>query len=302
MRILLVGKTGQLGWELARSLTTLGRVIAPDRKQMDLSREESIRRTVRQVRPDLIVNAAAFTDVDEAERRPDLARMVNSVGPACLAVETARLEACLVHYSTDYVFDGEKESPYSEQDETAPCNTYGLSKLEGERAVLESQAAAVVLRTSWVYGARRKNFLNAMLALFQKERVLHVVDDQIGSPTWCRSIAEATAQLIVTLAARGGTLTEATSDSAQLYHFAARGRVSRYEQAKTILALANRLWPDADFRTECIEPISSSEFQQEARRPRSTVLSTKRLYEDLGIQAPDWKQDLKHCLEDHPGP
>ena len=203
MRILVTGANGQVGWELQRTLQTLGDVVACDRGTLDLSDPDSIRGKVREIRPDVIVNAGAYTAVDRAESEPELAMAVNGVAPGVLAEEAKQLGALLLHYSTDYVFDGTKAEPYLESDAPNPVSVYGSSKLAGEKAVEAVGGAYLIFRTSWVYGGRGKNFLLTMLRLAGEREELRVVDDQFGAPTWCRTIAEATAQVVAKLSPAG---------------------------------------------------------------------------------------------------
>lgn len=196
MKTLLTGGTGQIGWELRRTLAPTGRVIAPTRDQLDLSEPDELATVVRKRSPDLVVNAAAYTDVDDAESNPDQATAVNARAPGVLAEAADEIGAAMVHYSTDYVFDGGKDDPYVETDEPDPSNVYGETKLEGERAVRDAGVRHLIVRTSWVYGLRRDNFLTTMQRLFREQETVEVVDDQFGSPTWCRLVAEATALML----------------------------------------------------------------------------------------------------------
>ena len=282
-QILLTGKTGQVGWELQRTLATLGRVIAPDRRGMDLAEPASIRAAIRACMPQIIVNSAAYTAVDQAESEPDLALAINGAAPAIMAEEAKRLGALLVHYSTDYVFDGAKSGPYSEDDTPNPLNVYGSSKLAGERAVVASGARYLIFRTSWVYGARGKNFLRTILRLARERDELRIVDDQIGAPTWCRAIAEATAQALACAQA---------CDAAGLsgiYHLSAAGATSWCGFAKAILERPGH---------SCkVVPIASSEYPLPARRPTNSVLSNAKLNARLGIELPDWSAALELCLQ-----
>ncbi len=282
-QILLTGKTGQVGWELQRTLATLGRVIAPDRRGMDLAEPASIRAAIRACMPQIIVNSAAYTAVDQAESEPDLALAINGAAPAIMAEEAKRLGALLVHYSTDYVFDGAKSGPYSEDDTPNPLNVYGSSKLAGERAVVASGARYLIFRTSWVYGARGKNFLRTILRLARERDELRIVDDQIGAPTWCRAIAEATAQALACAQA---------CDAAGLsgiYHLSAAGATSWCGFAKAILERSGH---------SCkVVPIASSEYPLPARRPTNSVLSNAKLNARLGIELPDWSAALELCLQ-----
>lgn len=247
MKIFLTGGTGQIGWELRRTLAPLGRVIAPTRDELDLSKPEELTAAVRRVSPDLVVNAAAYTNVDGAESYPDQAEAVNARAPAVLAEAANEIDAAMVHYSTDYVFGGEKDEPYIEEDEPDPVNVYGETKLDGDRAVQDVGVRHLIIRTSWVYGLRRDNFLTTMWRLFTERETVEIVDDQVGSPTWCRLVAEATA-LMVTQWAEGpfqrkaaeaprgagsrGRLEPEGTDG--LYHMAAGGSTSWYGFAAAI--------------------------------------------------------------------
>ncbi|MEJ7811908.1 MAG: dTDP-4-dehydrorhamnose reductase, partial [Gemmatimonadaceae bacterium] len=231
--ILLIGANGQLGWELARTLAPLGRVVAPTRAQLDLADGTRVRAAVRDVRPQIVVNAAAYTAVDQAEREAAMAHAVNGVAPGILAEEAARLRALIVHYSTDYVFDGTTRTPYTERDEPNPLNVYGETKLAGERAIAATGAAHLIFRTAWVYGLRRQNFLRSILGLAHERTELRVVEDQVGAPTWSRMIAEGTALALAHVVPRGGA--EADAPWSGLYHLTAAGQASRFELAKAIL-------------------------------------------------------------------
>lgn len=301
MRILLTGGSGQLGWELRRTLAPRGEVVAPGRDALDLREPDRIRDVVRELSPDLVVNAAAFTDVDRAETEPEAARRVNADAPGVLAAEAGAAGAGLVHFSTDYVVAGEKEDAYRESDEPHPVNVYGETKLAGERAILDADVPALVLRLSWVYGCRRKNFVTTMLRLFRERDEVEVVGDQRGSPTWCRTAAEVTAQVLAAALAAGrdpGKPARALRERGGLYHAAARGSVSRYEQARAIQRHARRLRPDAGFDACRLREIPSAEYPAEAPRPPTTPLSSDRLEETFGLRLPDWEYDLVRCLED----
>lgn len=289
-RMLLIGKNGQIGWELKRALAPLGEVVAVGSGELDLSKPAEIRRAVREMRPDLIVNAAAYTAVDAAEEEPELAMAVNGEAPGVLAEEAQRSDAALVHYSTDYVFDGAKGAPYTEDDEPAPINIYGETKLAGERAVRESGAAHLILRTSWVYGLRGKNFLLTVLRLAREREELRIVDDQIGAPTWSREIAEATAQML------GQGKYEAASflrERGGLYHLTAGGQTSWYSFARAILDLD----PDREEQVcESVEPVPTSEYPTPARRTPYSVLCNGKLKCDFGFRLPEWYEQLKSTL------
>jgi len=279
--ILLVGKSGQVGYALQNTLPALGRVIAVGRDQIDLMQLETIRTTVREVAPDVIVNAAAYTAVDRAETETDLAKKVNATAPGILAEEAKRLGALLVHYSTDYVFDGRKGAPYVEADTPNPINAYGATKLAGEEAIKDAADAYLILRTSWVYSRRRSNFLRSMLRLAQEREQLQVVDDQTGSPTWAGWIAEATAQIIKSLV-EGDSLAR----SAQLYHLSSEGAATWYEFARAIFDYF-------DVQGVQIEPIPSSEYPTQALRPAYSVLSNRHVAAEFNLSLPTWQEQLR---------
>ena len=282
MRILLTGRNGQVGWELERKLAPLGEVIATDRATLDLADPDAIRRVVRETKPDVIVNAAAYTAVDKAESEQELAMRINGFAPGVLAEEAKRLGALLLHYSTDYVFDGEKTTPYVEDDPPNPLNVYGRTKLEGERAIQASECRHLILRTSWVYGARGKNFLLTILRLAGERQELRVIDDQVGAPTTSGMIAAATAVLLP------GVMKDAQAQS--LYHISASGATSWYGFAREILmrtGLRNR-----------VIPISSRQYSAAARRPRKSVLDNGLIIARLGIRLATWMDGLQSTLEE----
>jgi len=287
MKILLIGCNGQVGWELNRTLQPLGEVVALDYPAIDLALPDKIREQVRHIQPQLIVNAAAYTAVDKAEEEPELALAINGMAPGILAEEAKRIKAALVHYSTDYVFDGSKSEPYTEDDPPNPVSIYGQSKWKGEKAVREVGLPHLVLRTSWVYGSRGKNFMLTMLRLAREKEEIRVVDDQIGSPTWCRLVAEATAQIL----AQGirdwpGFL----SEKGGLYHLCAGGRTSWFHFAEAIL----RHDPDrADQKVKRLLPISTAEYPTPARRPAYSLLSCEAAYRAFGLRLPDWNLTLR---------
>ena len=287
MRILLTGANGQVGWELRRALAPLGEVIGLDRSRLDLSRPDTLRATVREIAPGVIVNAAAYTAVDRAESEPELARAINGIAPGVLAEEAQHLDAILVHYSTDYVFDGTKSDPYVESDPTNPLSVYGRTKLEGERAIGVSGCRHLMLRTSWVYGARGHNFLLTMLRLARERRGLRIVDDQIGAPTWSREIAQATATLLTRpeLAARGAE---------GLYHLTASGATSWYGFARAIFES-----PDMarlGVAPPALEAIPTSAYPTPARRPTNSRLDCSRIFSRAGMRLAAWDAALARCL------
>lgn len=277
MRILLTGRHGQVGWELERALAPLGEVSATDRATLDLADADAIRRVVREAKPEIIVNAAAYTAVDKAESEPALAMQINGTAPGILAEEAKRLGALLVHYSTDYVFDGTKGAPYLEGDAPNPLNQYGRSKLAGERMIVASGTRHLILRSSWVYGLRGRNFLLAILARARSGAPLRVVDDQTGAPTWCREIAQATARVIAEQRAASGT-----------YNLSAGGSTTWCGFARAILAQAGS--------AAAIQAIATAEFPAAAARPHCSVLDGAKLARDFGVALPDWREGLARCM------
>ncbi|MES2319275.1 MAG: dTDP-4-dehydrorhamnose reductase [Pseudomonadota bacterium] len=288
MKILLTGASGQVGYELQRSLQALGQVVAVDRARMDLSDLDQVRDVVRAVRPGLIVNPAAYTAVDKAESEPALAHRVNAEAPAVMAAEARLLGAAMVHYSTDYVFDGTKQGAYLETDATNPINVYGHSKLAGEQAIAAAGIDYLILRTSWVYGMRGKNFLQTMLRLGAEREQLRVVADQIGAPTWSRTIADTTAVLLAQ--ARAGR--HWWEQHRGIYHLSAQGQTTWHGFTEAIVARAGLACT--------VVPISSAEYPTPARRPSNSVMSSNKLIQTL-CAIPDWEQALSLCLDGAPG-
>ena len=284
MRILLTGASGQVGFELERSLQGLGQVIAVDRSRMDLADLDQVRSVIRAVQPTLIVNPAAYTAVDKAESEPDLAHRINAEAPGVMAEEAKRLGAAMVHYSTDYVFDGAKAGAWREDDATGPLNVYGRSKLEGEQAIAASGADHLILRTSWVYGMRGKNFLLTMLRLGQERAELKVVADQHGAPTWSRSIAEVSAVLLAQARAGGRPWWE---QHGGIYHLSSQGQTTWAGFTEAIFAARH-----LDCR---VLPITSAEYPVPARRPLNSVLDSSKLRASL-CELPDWQAALALCL------
>ena len=290
MTILLTGPTGQVGAELMAALAPLGTVMACNREELDLANPDSIVATVRRLRPCLIVNAAAYTAVDRAENEPDLAMAVNATGPQILATEAARLNATLVHYSTDYVFDGTQAAPYDETAVPNPLNTYGRSKLAGERAIQQSGARHLIFRTSWVYNATGRNFVTTMLRLAAEREGIKVVNDQFGAPTWSRDIALATAAILADIKDLGTNVNPVVSHPAAsindvqgIYHLSARGVTSWHEFATAILA--NVPAPAKKTKSRLI-PIPASEYPTPAARPRNSVLNNDKLRRTFGLTLP----------------
>lgn len=291
-RSLLLGRDGQVGWELARTLGPLGEVSALGRGDLDLTELDAIRQVVREAQPQIVVNAAAYTDVDGAEDEPELARRVNAEAPGVLAQEAERLGALLVHFSTDYVFDGEKGTPYTEEDEPNPINEYGRGKLAGERAVQQAGGAHFILRSSWVYSTRRECFVTKVLRWARSQDVLRIVDDRFGSPTWCRSLALATAEMLAIADERGPAWAREHSG---LYHVVCGGSPSRFELAQAVLELDPH---PSEQRTVRIEPASSDEFPTPARRPPSSALDPSRFESAFGLSLPPWREALGLALEE----
>ncbi|KAF0205655.1 MAG: dTDP-4-dehydrorhamnose [Gallionellaceae bacterium] len=288
-KILLTGKSGQVGWELQRTLAPLGQVIALDSAELDLADADAIRRKVREIQPHIIVNPAAYTAVDKAESEPDLAMSINGIAPGVFAEEAKKLNALFVHYSTDYVFDGSKIGAYHEEDAPNPLGVYGKTKLEGERAIRAVGGNHLILRTSWVYGARGKNFLLTMLRLARERSELRIVNDQIGAPTWCRSLGEITAQMLAQLYAPGAGKEELARVSGT-YHLTSAGSVSWHGFAAEIIRLAE-IQPAPN-----LVAIPSHEYPTPAVRPMNSVLSNDKLARTFGLHAGSWQDNLQLCM------
>ncbi len=287
MRILLIGKNGQLGWELNRTLFTLGEITVVDYPEIDLADVRSISTLIGEVKPCVIVNAAAYTNVDKAESEPELARLVNAAAPGVMAEAARKSGAALIHYSTDFVFDGKKGSPYIESDAPNPINVYGETKLAGERAVQQAGGAYLVFRTSWVYSMRQGGFVTKVLQWARQQDTLRIVDDQVGSPTWARLLAEATAQVI----AQGrGDPVEYIREKAGLYHLAGAGSASRYEWARAILELDPH---KEEHKVKALLPAKTAEFPSAAKRPSQTGLSNDRLKMTFMLQPLSWETNLR---------
>ena len=294
MKILLLGKNGQVGWELQRSLAPLGELIALDRHSTvhcgDLSRPEALAQTVRDVRPDVIVNAAAHTAVDKAESEPDVARTLNALAPAAVACAAAEVGAWLVHYSTDYVFNGEGLTPWQESDATGPLGVYGQTKLEGEQAIAASGCKHLIFRTSWVYAARGGNFARTMLRLAQERERLTVIDDQRGAPTGADLIADVSAHAI------RQALGAPDASRSGIYHLVAAGETSWHGYASHAIAQARQLKPDAPWKVSEIVPVPTSAFPTPARRPLNSRLNTQRLQQAFGLTLPAWQNGVDRLL------
>lgn len=294
MKILLLGKDGQVGWQLQRSLAPHGDVVACGRSECDLADLDRVRAVVRAVEPGIIVNAAAYTAVDKAESEVELATRVNAEAPGLLAVEAARRDALLIHYSTDYVYDGAKPTPYVETDPTGPLGVYGRSKLAGEEAIRAAGCRSLVFRTSWVFGARGGNFVKTILRLARERESLNVVADQVGSPTPAALIATVTG--VVLAMVRHGQPEKMAKN--EIYHLAAARPVSWHAFARTIVGLAAQM-PGFQLRLkpEDIRAITTAEYPTAARRPASSRLDCSRLEADFGLQMPDWQPYLERMLQ-----
>ena len=292
-RILLLGASGQVGWELQRCLMTLGEVIAIGRNteplSVDLADLDAVRRVVRELSPQWIVNAAAYTAVDRAEAEPHEAMRINGLAPGVLAEEAKRAGATLVYYSTDYVFDGDSSAPYTEDDKPHPLNVYGRTKLAGERAIQAVGGAYFIFRTSWVYGLRGQNFLLTIRRLAHERDELRIVEDQIGAPTWCRHIAQATAQVMFQIQRQPGRL----ADTVGLYHLTASGRTSWYGFARASVTALQAHEPLAVKR---VLPIATADYPCPAERPKNSLLDNSRIERTFGIHRPAWDEALSLCL------
>lgn len=295
MKILITGREGQVAFELQRSLACLGDVIALDRKsdiRFDLSDADSMISACRSIKPDLIVNAAAYTAVDKAESDSDSAYQINAAAPGLLAQIAQDSGASLIHYSTDYVFSGQANTPYTETDETGPTGVYGLSKLKGEEAIIQSGAPHLIFRTAWVYGSRGQNFLLTMLRLMRERDHLRVVNDQFGAPTWSRLIAEATA-LAVARSIKNGKLDWQSG----VYHLSSAGQCSWYDFAKAIREKALELGL-LDESAATLEAIPGSDYPTPAKRPAYSVLCNDKLKAQFDIALPDWENALNLCFKE----
>ena len=294
MKILLLGKNGQVGQALVRALAPLagpGELVALDRSNGgDLGQPEALTQTIRALRPQVIVNAAAYTAVDKAESEPDQARLVNALAPEVLAKEAQALGAWLVHYSTDYVFDGSGSRPWLETDSCAPLSVYGQTKLEGEQAVASACSRHLIWRTSWVYAARGGNFAKTMLRLAQERELLTVIDDQVGAPTGADLLADVTALALRDALRR--------PELAGLYHLSAAGETSWHGYATHVLSQASKIQPKLDLKVREVRAVPSSAFQTAARRPLNSRLHTTRLQTAFGLRLPPWQQGVDRMLQE----
>jgi dTDP-4-dehydrorhamnose reductase len=289
-KILILGQQGQVAWELQRTLASLGQVTVLGSQALDLANPDAIRTQVRSIQPDIIVNAAAYTAVDNAESESDLCLSINAIAPGILAELARESRSLLVHYSTDYVFDGTKTTPYLETDPTNPLSVYGASKLAGEQAIIQADCAHLIFRTTWVYGDRGKNFLLTILRLAAEKTELKIVADQIGSPTWSRAIAEATAQVIA-------QCRQDRTSVKGLYNLSAAGTTSWHGFATEIVDRARSINPDLQLAIEQILPIPTTDYPTPAQRPANSMLDSSKLLADFGVQLPDWTVNLDQCMQ-----
>lgn len=293
MRIVVLGLSGQLGFELARSLMPLGEVLALDRVRCDLARPESVG-ALRKLSPDVIVNAAAYTAVDRAESEPAVAHRVNAEAVGELALIARELGALLVHYSTDYVFDGSGDRPWTEYDEPAPQNIYGRSKLAGERAIATVGCDHLIFRTAWVFSSRGANFMRSMLRLGAERESLNVVNDQIGAPTWSRNLADASAHAI-----RQARTERATGRfTSGIFHLASRGETSWCGYARVVFTEARMRLPDVALKVVDVVPIESSEYPTPAVRPKNSRLDGGAFEARFGLRMPHWHDALARCMDE----
>jgi dTDP-4-dehydrorhamnose reductase len=285
--LLLIGNKGQVGWELCRALAPIAKVVPVDYPTIDLSSRDSIIKCVRETRPQVIVNAAAYTAVDKAETDWERCRAINGLAPGILAEESKRHSAILVHYSTDYIFDGSKTVPYTEQDLPNPLGAYGRSKLEGDQAIAAVGGNFMIFRLCWVYGGRGQNFMLTMMRLAREREKLRVVRDQFGCPTWSRLVAESTALALHKV------LSSAPADFQGVYHLASAGQTTWHGFAERIV----QLMPSEGKKCQHIEAIATSEYPLPAKRPAYSVLACDKLHTTFGLRLPDWEDSLKQVLD-----
>jgi dTDP-4-dehydrorhamnose reductase len=295
MKILLTGAQGQVGWELARSLLPLGEMICANRSQADLLDLDALSAFIQLHRPDVIVNAAAYTAVDKAESESHLAFMINAKAPEVLAEEAKKRGALLIHYSTDYVFDGTKRNSYNEEDATNPINVYGQSKLAGEKAIQALDPDYLILRTSWVYASRGQNFLKTILRLAAEREQLNIVADQIGSPTWARLIADTTAHVIK----QAKKERQHDQFKSAVFNLSSAGTTSWYDFAQQIINNA-RQQTNHDIKTRLIKPIPATDYPLPAKRPANSKLQCDKLEQHFGLSMPTWESSVKLCMAEMP--
>ncbi|HXA83918.1 MAG TPA: dTDP-4-dehydrorhamnose reductase [Candidatus Dormibacteraeota bacterium] len=301
LKIVIIGRNGQLAWEANRQFLGLGQVTCVGRPDFDLKDIGGVRAEIRRIKPSILINAAAYTAVDQAESEPEIAMKINSDAPAVLAEEAKRLGALFISYSTDYIFDGRSASPYHETDAAAPLSVYGASKLSGERAVEAVAGSHLIFRTSWVYGGRGKNFLKTILKLAAERPELRVVDDQIGAPTWSRDLADATRKIIEQLATKSSSvkisIVEALGDRRGIYHMTAAGSVSWYGFATAIVEeMRKRALFEGNLAK--VIPIPTSQYPTPAARPRNSRLCNQKLSRVFGVSLPPWRESLAAVMNE----
>jgi dTDP-4-dehydrorhamnose reductase len=295
MKILLIGKNGQVGWELQRSLAPLGELIALDRSQADLSQPESLRKILADIKPDWIVNAAAYTAVDKAESDEGAANTINAEAVKVLAEEASKLDAWLIHYSTDYVYDGRKSTPYIENDEVNPLSVYGASKLSGEKAIQKSNCNYLIFRTSWVFAAKGNNFAKSMLRLAADRDELNIVADQFGAPTSAELIADVSALCIQQINANKQNF---SLNGTGIYHLVASGEASWHSFAQYVIDKAVQSGVSLKATSQQVKPISTDEYPLPAQRPRNSRLCTNKITEVFSINLPHWSTYVDRMLEE----
>jgi dTDP-4-dehydrorhamnose reductase len=293
MKILLLGRDGQVGWELQRSLSTVGDLVASEQDELDLECQDDVRRWVRRHEPDIVVNAAAYTAVDQAESEPDKAHRINAEAVGVLAEEANRLNAWLVHYSTDYVYDGEKTSPYDESDPAHPLSVYGRTKLEGDERIRERHAKHLIFRTSWVYSMRGNNFAKTMLRLAREKEKLNVIADQHGAPTSAELIADVTAAAL-----RQAIQNGSHKDLSGTYHLVAQGETNWHGYAQYVLTLAREMGMVLKTPPEEVYPIPTDAYPLPAKRPRNSRLSVSKLNAIFDVHLPDWRYHVRRFMEE----
>ncbi len=290
MKILLTGKTGQIGEELNNIVGDLGNLITVDKEQLDLSKPNSIEPVILDIKPDIIINPAAYTAVDKAEEEPDLAMTVNAIAPGLLAKAARKVGAGLIHYSTDYVFDGYSEIPYKEEDPPNPLNVYGKTKLAGEKSVAEAGIPFLIIRTGWVYSLHGKNFLRTIKKLAEEKDIIQVIDDQIGAPTWARSVALKTHQILKQCLNKKWLETKDPSLSG-IFHLTCQGKTSWHGFARKVLNISN-----ASQNIKLIS-IPTSDYPAPATRPSNSLLNNEKIQKVFGLDMPHWEDALKYCMD-----
>jgi dTDP-4-dehydrorhamnose reductase len=292
MKILLIGKEGQVGWELQRSLSSLGNLVATEQYELDFENIDGVRDWIRRIHPDVIVNAAAYTAVDQAELQPDKARRINAEAVGVLAEEANRLNSWLVHYSTDYIFDGTQFGSYVEEDVARPLSVYGRTKWEGEEALRARHAKHLIFRTSWVFASRGKNFVRTILRLAKEKAELKVISDQWGAPTGAELLAD------VTALALHRVIHDRQSDVYGTYHLVATGETNWYEYARYVLTLAIKRGAKLKGAPETVTPIPTEAYPLPAKRPTNSRLNVTKLTETFGLQLPDWRFHVGRCVDE----